>query len=164
MKDWIFYQKSQTQKKVVHNPGAECATPSNWRHFFFAQAKGHFCCPDQRAHGPWARAHGLLWCITILLRLYSILLYYFIYYFIYFIYHFIYFLKALKRLCVYREYKIAFLTPSKIFKAYFVDFDIFHRFSPKTYFWGWTAAATAVATAAEEFPQTSSPHSHHAQG
>ena len=83
-----------------------------------------------------------------------------------FIYDFIFFLGALKRLCAYPEYEITFLTPSKNFEAYFLDFDIFHRFSPKTYFWGWTATATAAtATAtAEEFPQTSSPHSHHAQG
>ncbi len=72
------------------------------------------------------------------------------------------FIKALKRLRAYPEYKIACLTPSNNFKAYFLDFDIFHRFSPKTYFWGWTATATTAA--AEEFPQTSSPHSHHAQG
>ena len=76
------------------------------------------------------------------------------------------FSKSFELLCPSPEYKITFLTPSKNFEAYFLDFDIFHRFSPNTYFLGWTAttAATVAATAAEEFPQTSSPHSHHAQG
>ena len=71
------------------------------------------------------------------------------------------FSKSFELLCAVSEFKIAFPTPSRIFEADFLNFNIFHIFSPKTYFWGWTATAAATA---EEFPQTSSPHSHHAQG
>ena len=80
---------ARAKKKVAHNPGRSVPPRQTGATFFFAQAKGHSFCPDQRAHGPWARAHGLLWCITILIRLYSILLYYFIYVIYYYIFSYI---------------------------------------------------------------------------
>ena len=91
---------------------------------------------------------------TILIRLhfYIIIFFYILFYI---------FSKSFELLCAVSEFKIAFSTPSKNFQADFLKINIFHIFSPKTYFGGWTATTTA---AAEEFPQTSSPHSHHAQG
>ena len=85
------------------------------------------------AVGPWSRAldpwaHGLLWCITILLRRYSILSYYFIYYFIYFIYYFIYFLRALSYCVPSVNSKLHFRLRLRIVKpiswilTYFIDF------------------------------------------
>ena len=104
--------------------------------------------------GPGPMGPGPRPMATILIRLY-------LYIIIFFYILFYIFSKSFELLCAVSEFKIAFSTPSKNFQADFLNFDIFHRFSPKTYFWGWTATTTVAAV---EFPQTSNPHSHHAQG
>ena len=57
------------KKEVAHNPGVECVTPSNWRHFFFAQAKG----PMGPGPEPMASCSVLLYYYAFILYYYIIL-------------------------------------------------------------------------------------------
>ena len=83
--------------------------------------------------GPWS----LVVHYYINTPLFDIILYiYFIYYFIYFIYYFIYFLRALSYCVPSMWIQNRLFDSSNNFEADFLNFNIFHRFSPKTYFWG----------------------------
>ena len=96
------------------------------------------------------------------------MLYYYIilYSILYILYIILYdFLRALKLLCAAPEYKITFLTPSNNFEAHFLDFDIFHRFSPQTYFWGVDGDGDGGDNGGSgRISSNLQPHSHHAQG
>ena len=144
---------ARAKKKWRTTPGRSVQPRQTGATFFLPGPKG----PWALGPGPWPL---VVYYYIITPLFYIIILFYILFY----IFHILFYIfsKSFERLCPSPEYKITLLTLSKNFEADFLDFDIFHIFSPKTYFGGRTA--TTATTTAEEFPQTFSPHAHHAQG